>query len=123
MSDEVIVTGVGKLHARFPSSRHFTTAIKTSDGRYWVPLDEVEPQFPDAAKTAWVMDETRETILFHAAQDIRALFLMWNREENAIRTATSAQDAQEIIEALEATVRQYRNPAFVRNRRLLDLGS
>ena len=123
MNDETVYTKIGKLHSRFPSSRHFTTAIKTEDGRYWVPLDEVEPQFPDPEKTAWVLDETKQTLLECADQEIRGIFVMWNRQENAIRAVATVQDAKEIIEALEATVRQYRNPSFARGRRLIDLGS
>lgn len=116
-------TRIGKLHKRFPSTRHFTAALKTADGRYWVPVDELEALLPDADKTAWVLDETKQTLLAAADDGCRGAFVLWRREENLIQTVSTVQDGQEIAEALSYAARQHRNPGFLARRRLVDLGS
>ncbi len=120
---ETIYTPIGKLHQRFPSTRHFTVALKTVDGRYWVPVDELQHVLPDAEKTAWVLDETKEVLLDAAADGCRGAFVLWPRDQNLIQTVSTVQDGEEIAEALSYAARQHRNPAFLARRRLLDLGS
>jgi len=120
---EIIHTRIGKLHKRFPSTRHFTAALKTDDGRYWVPVDELESLIPDAEKTAWVLDETKQVLLAAAEVECRGATVIWQREQNLIQTVSTVQDGQEIAEALSYAARQHRNPAFLARRRLVDLGS
>jgi hypothetical protein len=115
-----------KLAKRFPSSRHFTAARKTDDGRWWVPLDEVEALLPDAEATAWVLDETKETLRDAASDGVRAAFVFWEGHDIRmpdVSVVSTVQDGHEVAAVFEAAARQQRNPSFEARRRLVDLGS
>jgi len=117
---------MGKLAKRFPACRHFSSARKTDDGRWWVPLDEVEALLPDAEATAWVLSETKHALRSAADDGIRGAFVFW--EFGAIRmpevsVVSTVQDGHEVAAVFEAAARQQRNPRFQARRRLVDLGS
>lgn len=115
-----------KLAKRFPSSRHFTAARKTDDGRWWVPLDEVEALFPDAEATAWVLDETKGALRAAVDDGIRGAFVFWELRDVRlpdVSVLSTVQDGHEVAIVFEAAARQQRNPRFEARRRLVDLGS
>lgn len=117
---------MGKLAKRFPSCRHFSAARQTDDGRWWVPLDEVEAVLPDAEATAWILDETKQTLREAASEGVRAAFVYWKGHDIRmpdVSVVSTVQDGHEVAAVFEAAARQQRNPRFEARRRLMDLDS
>jgi hypothetical protein len=106
--------------AKRPLVDRFTSSLKSA-GRIWVPLDEVEALLPDPERTGWVSDETVELLNSATDQGVSGIVILWSREHNEIQTISTVEDADEIADALEHCRRKYRNPAWVKQRRMAEL--